>query len=164
MSKLTLNDPHAKARARVGALRFTKSSKTVRSQAYECDINNMVKGITPFTQARRPGFYIDETILPPNYEAQFNAVLEAQEAFMLLPPEVRAEFHNDPALLAKALGDPAAQKRLQELGIIDPATTPTPAKPKGPQGPSVPSDEGTHKSTPPSGSSVEPPAGGSTRQ
>lgn len=148
MTKFSPIDPHGKARARRGALKFKKPSKTVRSQAYECDINNMVKGLTPFTQSRRPGFFIDETILPENYEAQFNAVLAAQDAFMKLPPEVREEFHNNPANLAKALGDPKAQKRLQELGIIEPATTPTPAKPEAPQGPPVPSDEGTPKSTP----------------
>lgn len=148
MAKFSSIDPHGKARSRRGALKFTKPSKTVRSQAYETDINNMVKGITPFTQDRRPSFYIDETILPQNYEAQFNAVLEAQNAFMKLPPEVREEFHNDPANLAKALGDPKAQDRLQELGIIVPATPPTPAKPKAPPGPSVASDEATHTSPP----------------
>jgi len=158
MSKI---DPHASARSRSGALTFSKPSKTVRSQAYETDINNMVKGLTPFTQSRRPGFFIDETILPQNYEAQFNAVLAAQNAFMQLPPDIREEFHNDPAELSRALGNPAAQKRLQELGIVPSATTPTPAKPEGPLGPSVASDEATHKSTPDKGSSVEAPAGAS---
>lgn len=157
-------NPHARARARKGALKCEKPSKTVRSQAYETDINNMVKGLTPFTQARRPGFYIDETIFPENYEAQFNAVLAAQDAFMALPPEVREEFHNDPAELAKALSDPKAQKRLQELGVIPSATPPTPAKPEAPQGRPVPSDEGTHSSTPDKGSSVGATPGGPAKQ
>lgn len=125
------SDPHAKARARKGALVFKQSSRTIKSQAYETDINNMVKGITPFTQRIRPGFYIDETILPYNYEAQFNAVLQAQEAFMLLPPDVRSKFDNDPALLADALGDFSRHDELRSLGVLPPLTTNDPvAKPQ----------------------------------
>lgn len=109
---------------------FTEPSKAINSQAYETDINNMVMGLTPFTQSRRPAYYIDETILPASYEEQFNAVLAAQEAFMMLPPEVRERFDNDPAELSKALGNPALQKELEELGVIGPTPTPVPpAKP-----------------------------------
>lgn len=113
-------DPHAKARARKFRQVFTKPSRTVRSQAYETDINNMVKGLTPFTQRKRPGFFVDETNLPLNYEAQFNAIQEAHEAFMLLPPEIRELFGNDPANLSRALGDPSNHAKLRELGIIKP--------------------------------------------
>lgn len=161
---MTKADPHAKARRRLGALKCEKPSKTVRSQAYETDINNMVKGLTPFTQQRRPAFFIDETVLPPDYVSHFNAVLQAQEAFMGLPPEVRELFHNDPAELAEALSDPRNHKRLQELGILPPATPPTPAKPEAPQGPSVASDEATHKRGPSSDPSVGSPAGDPKRQ
>lgn len=129
MTKLTLRDPHAKARARKGALLFPNPSKTVKSQAYETDINNMVMGLTPFTQLRRPAFYIDETILPASYEDQFNQVLAAQDAFMTLPPDVREKFHNNPAELAQALGDHRRQDELRELGVIAPATPPTPEQP-----------------------------------
>lgn len=114
------SDPHAKARARVGALVCKDPSRAVHSQSYDTDINNMVKGLVPFTQARRPGFYIDETILPASYEEQFNNVLQAQDAFMLLPPDVREKFSNDPAELAAALADPSRQQELRDLGVIAP--------------------------------------------
>lgn len=110
-------------------LKCEDPSLAVHSQAYETDINNMVKGLTPFTQSRRRMFYIDETILPLNYEAQYNAVIQAQDAFMELPPQVREMFKNDPALLAAALGDPSQVKRLVELGIMNPDKLPDPAKP-----------------------------------
>jgi hypothetical protein len=103
-------------------------SLTVHSQAYDCDINNMVKGLVPFSQATRPAFFIDETNLPSSYEDQFNAVAAAQDAFLLLPPDVRQAFDNDPAVLAKALGDPSQTDRLVKLGVI-PAPPPSAAKP-----------------------------------
>lgn len=137
--KLSPGDPHAKARTRRGALYFTKPSKTVRSQAYETDINNMVKGLTPFTQARRPGYYIDETILPLNYEAQFNAVLQAQEAFMKLPPDIRSAYDNDPAKLASALSDPSRQDDLRRLGILSPLPPPPKEPENAPEPPPAPS-------------------------
>lgn len=120
-------DPHFKARSRSTAKHFSKPSRTVKSQAYECDINNMVKGLTPFTQSRRQSFFIDETLLPLNYEEQFNAVLRAQDSFMLLPPDVRQVFKNDPAVLAEALSDPSQHARLVELGVL-PSPSSTPAK------------------------------------
>lgn len=119
---------------------FSKPSKTVRSQAYDADINNMVKGIVPFSQNRSQPYYIDETIFPQNYEAQFNAVLEAQDAFMQLPPDVREYFGNDPAQLVAALGDPSRSTELVDLGLLEsqqasPTKTPEPSPaPQGAQG------------------------------
>jgi phage internal scaffolding protein len=100
-------------------LKFTKPSKTVKSAAYEADINNMVSGKTPWTQSKS-AFYIDETILPESYEEAFNMVREAQDAFMSLPPQIRAQFANDPARLSKALSDPSQHDALRELGILPP--------------------------------------------
>jgi len=99
---------------------FTKPSRTVRSQAYDCNINNMVAGKVPFTQTRRQPFYLDETVLPSNYEEQFNAVLAVQEAFMSLPPDTRQVFQNDPGRLIAALDDPSRQEQLRSLGILPP--------------------------------------------
>lgn len=153
MSKtVNIIDPHAKARARKGRLMFEKPGRTIHSQSYETDINNMVKGLTPFTQARRPAFFIDETILPLNYEQHFNAVIQAQDAFMLLPPDVRQKFDNDPAVLADALADPSRHQELRDLGVIQPLTVSSPpgepnakrsetAKPK-PPAPPVGASEG----------------------
>lgn len=99
---------------------FRKPSKTVKSQGYEADINNMVKGLTPFTQSRRQPFYVDETIFPATYEQHFNQVLAAQDAFMSLPPDVREHFQNDPASLSAALADPKRQGELRDLGVLPP--------------------------------------------
>lgn len=131
--KLKPGDPHAVARSRRTAKIFTKPSKTVRSQAYETDLNRMVQGLTPFTQHKQPGYYIDETLLPLNYEDQFNMLQDAQAAFMQLPPDVRERFHNNPAILARALGDPRQQEALRELGVI----APLPPSPPSPERPST---------------------------
>lgn len=118
---------------------FTKPSKTVRSQAYETDINNMVKGLVPFSQSRRKSFYIDETVLPSSYEEHYNAVADAQFAFMQLPPDIRERFANDPALLARAFGDPSQHAYLRELGLLEPLPTSNPRQ-APPEGADAPSD------------------------
>jgi len=122
------------APSRPHSLVFTKPSRTVRSQAYEADINRMVKGQTPFTVSKRKPFYIDETVLPDYYEAAFNTVLAAQSAFMTLPPRIRQMFGNDPAQLSRALADPALRHKLIELGIIQ---APAPGDEKGESPPST---------------------------
>lgn len=104
---------------------FDKPSRTVSSASYDTDLNRMVAGLVPFSQSRQ-SFYIDETILPAGYEQALNLVLDAQEAFMQLPPNIRERFDNDPAALAKALGDPRQQEILRELGLL-PEDKPVPA-------------------------------------
>lgn len=123
------------------AIVFTEPSRTVNSQAYEADINNMVAGLTPFTQSKRGSYYINETDLPQNYEDHFNAVLAAQDTFMQLPPDVRERFGNDPAALAAALADPSRRRELEDLGVIAGPDVP-PAEP-APTGQIDPADAGS---------------------
>lgn len=114
---------------------FLKPSRTVSSEAYNHDINAMVAGQVPFTQSRRKPFYIDETVLPPSYEEAFNLVRRANDFFMLLPPEVREVFRNDPAVLSEALGDPKRQDELRKLGVLPPLPVTVGSSHKAPVGP-----------------------------
>lgn len=104
---------------------FEDVSLTHHSQAYETDINNMVKGAVPWSIRQKSPFFIDETLLPDNYEELHNLIQSAQQQFMLLPPEIRARFQNDPAKLAQALGDPRRHQELVDLGLIQGEPTPT---------------------------------------
>jgi len=112
------NSPNSRARLLRSALHFSKPSRTVRSVADETDINRMVAGLTPFTAAARSPFFIDETVFPSTLEDHYNNLDSAHDAFMALPPAVREAFGNDPAVLAKALGDPSQAQRLIDFGLI----------------------------------------------
>lgn len=120
--------PRAHHAGRRSTVSFKLPSKVVNSAAYESDINAMVAGKVPYSTVKKT-FYIDETTLPESYEAAFNEVLAAQDAFMTLPPHIREAFNNDPAELARALADPKALPKLKALGLVpQPAPAPSPAK------------------------------------
>lgn len=52
-----------------------------------------------------------------NLQDALNVGRAAQEQFMLIPPEVRAEFNNDPAVFLDAVHDERNLPRLRELGL-----------------------------------------------
>lgn len=88
----------------------------------ECDINNIMKkfertGLLDHV-AQYQGDYGDFTDAPASYHDAMNTVLHAQEMFMTIPAEIRAEFDNDPGTFLAAVDDPAQRGRLVELGIL----------------------------------------------
>lgn len=74
-----------------------------------------------------------------DYQTAVNQVLEADEAFMALPAEIRDRFQNAPGQLLDFVGDPANQDEAVALGLVeaprvppDPALTPRPDPPGDP--------------------------------
>lgn len=135
-------DEAAQTRARVNArVRNEQPSLTQQSATVDCDLNVLVKR-----------FGIDKGPLPvvpvdPRFYGDFDdqldlgtamtRVAEARDRFMTLPPDVRAEFNNDPAELWLFVNDPANVEAAVEMGLLkrsSPAAassepTPTPATP-----------------------------------
>lgn len=99
-----------------------------------CDINNIFKRFMKTGQidhvSLRPPMYGDFTSTM-SFQEQRNAVIEATQAFELLPHEVRTRFGNDPANLVDFMADDANIEEAKQLGLYeDPETDePAPAEP-----------------------------------
>lgn len=85
----------------------------------ECDINVIVRnfGLTGEMPGviRTPlqGDFTEVT----DYQTAMNLLLQAQEAFLTIPAEVRAEFQNDPQRFLEFASDPANLPRMKEMGL-----------------------------------------------
>lgn len=74
-----------------------------------------------------------EFIEATDYQQAQNLLIEADQAFMAMPANVRKEFDNDPARFLEFVHDDRNRDRAQQLGIVnlpEPKTPPaTPADP-----------------------------------
>lgn len=61
-----------------------------------------------------------------DYQTAMNLVVQAREAFMELPAEVRYRFHNDPQELQRFVENKDNLEEARKLGIAVPAPTPVP--------------------------------------
>lgn len=90
-----------------------------QSFADECDINTIVRnfGLTgQLPDPVRPPQYGDfEGIF--DYQTALNAVIAADAAFMEMNADVRARFHNDPALFVDFCSNPANAEEMVKLGL-----------------------------------------------
>ena len=62
-----------------------------------------------------------------DYHSALNAVLAAQDAFMDLPPNIRARFENDPNKLIEFMNDESNREEAKALGLtqeMKPISTP----------------------------------------
>lgn len=97
-------------------------SKTQQSFKEEVDINTIVErfGLTgqlpDDVRAPMEGDFVDVT----DYQSALNAVIAADNAFMELPADVRAEFRNDPQRLMEFVADKKNHERAVELGLANP--------------------------------------------
>lgn len=60
---------------------------------------------------------MDHTVLPQDYQAALNLVLEGNQAFNNLASETRKRFDNDPKKLLTFLSDPKNHEEAIKLGI-----------------------------------------------
>lgn len=115
---------------------FTKPSKTQPQFARDLDMNVIVKkyarGIMP--PLRGGGQYLDNTVLPQDYQQAMDTVLRAQDAFSRLPAAIRDRFANRPELMLEFLKDPNNKAEGQKLGLV----TPDPVPEKEPSEPTAP--------------------------
>lgn len=112
------------------AIHNFEPTRTQQHQADETDINLIVKrymqtGILPQT-ALAP-LYGDFSEPMSFHEAQ-NRIRAAQEAFMLIPPEIRARFDNDPGKFVAFAEDPANEDELVRLKLRNPRPAPSPSQ------------------------------------
>lgn len=98
-------------------------SLTVQSQRDSADINKMMErfqrtGMMP--QAVRLPTYGDFGDEVFDYMTARNAIRKADEAFMELPPKVRAKFKNDPQAFMEFCAEKKNLPELREMGLAPP--------------------------------------------
>lgn len=109
--------------SRAAGLEFdpdVEPSMAQQSFKEECDINTIVRrfGLTgELPENYRAPISGDFTDVH-DFQSAMNAVRAAEEAFMLLPGEVRARFANDPQNLIAFLDDEGNRAEALKLGLI----------------------------------------------
>lgn len=102
----------------------TEESLTQQSDLESTDINVIMRrhaqtGMAPVMQMEAlTGDFSDITDF---HDAQ-QRILEAREAFMEIPAQIRDRFDNDPKRFAEFATDPANLPELRKLGLANPAT------------------------------------------
>jgi len=89
----------------------------------ECDINNIMakyQKTGEFTGAIRSGGMYSDFSQITDYHDMVNTVTYAQEAFMLLPANIRARFSNDPGQLLSFLQEDSNYDEAVTLGLVTP--------------------------------------------
>lgn len=90
----------------------------------ECDINTIVRrfGLTgDFPENFNMPLSADITEAVSDFHTAANMILAAEEEFMRLPGELRAEFQNDPGQLIAFLENPENRARAVELKLLQEA-------------------------------------------
>lgn len=98
-------------------------TKTQQQFKDSCDLNKIMNqarrtGELPRQRAAR-GYYMDHTVLPQDYQAALDIVIEGNNAFNNLSSQVRSTFKNDPKELLKFLSDPKNKEEAIKLGLIE---------------------------------------------
>lgn len=118
------------------ALEFQKpDGLTKQSMRDECDINKLMSkyqktGLMSHL-ARFQGRYEDVTGAV-DYRTALDIVRSAQDMFMTLPSNVRAQFSNDPGEFLHFASNPANAGKLVELGLAKPILPELPDAPREP--------------------------------
>lgn len=103
------------------AVTFTQPSRTKQAHKDECDINRILArykqtGVVEHLN-RFQGDYGD--LVAVDYQTAMNTVIEAQNAFNVLPASVRKRFANDPAEFLAFVSDPANKNEMVEMGLAN---------------------------------------------
>lgn len=103
-------------------LRNEEPSMTKQSFKDECDVNRIVgkygmNGPFPTLNHLPPNFGDYSNI--KDFQSAQNAVLEAENAFNSMDPNIRAYFENDPGLFVDFVTNPANQEQIYALGLAE---------------------------------------------
>jgi len=109
------------------AIHFTDVSRTKQEFAEESDINTLVRrygllGLMP--KDHRVAMYGDFEDQQLDYQGAQNAIRAADEAFMAMPPDIRARFGNNPQALMDFVSDSQNREEVKRMGFIDPEKAP----------------------------------------
>lgn len=109
---------------RIEGITFNLPSMTQQHFKEECDINNILSKYaeTGIIENMGPGVYADLT-QASDYRDALHTIMEADQAFQLLPSHVRKEFQNDPAQFMDFIHDPNNREKGIELGLFNEETT-----------------------------------------
>lgn len=97
---------------------FQKDSMVQEQFAYDCDINNIVAGMTSPMPMRQPVSDEVKKFSPDMYEQALLTKAKAENAFMELPSNVRTFFENDPKNMLEFISKPENQEKCIELGLM----------------------------------------------
>lgn len=132
--KITTHHEHQEASQdpKTGRIRVrtinTEPSMAQQQFKDECDINNIMNKYLKtgeFTHATgKQGVYADFTEIT-DFQGMVDTIQKAEEAFALLPAQIRAKFQNNPGELVDFLGDPKNYDEALSLGLLDPKDLPT---------------------------------------
>lgn len=97
-------------------------SLTIQSQTEDADINVMMKrfgvaGKMP-EGVRIPIFDVDFSGSVRDFQTAMNAIVDAEEAFMEFPPEIRSRFKNSPQLMMEFCDVADNWEEAKKLGIL----------------------------------------------
>jgi hypothetical protein len=98
----------------------TEPSLAVQEAALECDINIIVKrfGITgELPQGVRAPTYGDFTGVS-DYHSALIALSDADDAFMLLPADIRSRFNHDAGAFVDFCSDAANRDEMIKMGLV----------------------------------------------
>ena len=101
----------------------TEPSLTQQQFKDETDINKIMKrfeaqGITYNGLPQQDGVFADLTVIPQDYQESLQKLLQAEEAFMALDPEIRSNFGNNPQKLVEFVSDSKNKDKAVALGLI----------------------------------------------
>lgn len=95
-------------------------SKTEQSHKKRCDINTiMAKARKTGQMPIKSGAFYGDFTTGVEYQDYQNKILEANEAFMNLPSDVRKKFNNNPSELIDFVNDPENEKEAADLGLFE---------------------------------------------
>lgn len=98
---------------------FNKDTMTQEQFAYDCDINNIVAGMTAAMPIRNRELSDEVKVMTPDlYEKALYTKAAAENAFNELPSKVREEFGNNPAKMLEFVSNPSNAERCIELGLM----------------------------------------------
>lgn len=97
---------------------FNKDSKVQEQFAFDCDINNIVAGMTSPLPMREPISDEVKVLTPDSYEKALYTKAAAESAFMELPSETRTFFENNPKNMLEFISKPENQEKCIELGLM----------------------------------------------
>lgn len=94
--------------------------RTKQSEKASCDVNRIMAryvktGIIPIDQ--RPSFFADVSEMG-DYRTALTNINMVQSYFMTIPPAIRQQFDNDPAVFLDFCADPANHEELINLGLL----------------------------------------------
>jgi len=135
------------------SLSTSKVSKVEQSHKDAVNINSIIKRFNKTGYLPDPvltGVYGDFSGSLDFHQSQ-DKIIQAKDAFMALPSDIREFFDNDPGALLEFVHDDTNREAAEEMGLI-----PTPEKPKDavppaapPVPPTVARPEGVSSETPP---------------